>query len=81
MSDIGLPGFILLIVVALLLFGPKKLPELGNAFGRTLREFRKGASELMSEGERRPEPGPRSAAAPEPIEAVQPTESKKELPE
>jgi sec-independent protein translocase protein TatA len=36
----GLAGWILILIVALLLFGPKKLPELGQAVGKTLREFK-----------------------------------------
>lgn len=40
---------ILIILVALLLFGPSKLPELGRAFGRTLNEFKKGAKDVMSD--------------------------------
>ena len=52
MSGIGVTGFILLIIVALLLFGPSKLPELGRAFGRTLREFKLGAREIMDDVER-----------------------------
>jgi len=42
-------GIILIILVALLLFGPSKLPELGRAFGRTLHEFKKGAKEIMND--------------------------------
>ncbi len=42
---------VLIILVALLLFGPKKLPELGRAFGRTLNEFKKGTKEAMSDDE------------------------------
>lgn len=49
MAQIGIPGLILILVVALLLFGPSKLPELGRAFGKTLREFKKGAREVMSD--------------------------------
>jgi len=44
-------GFILIFIVALLLFGPSKLPELGRAFGRTLREFKNGAKELLPEAD------------------------------
>lgn len=47
MASIGTTGIILLVMVALLLFGPSKLPELGRAFGRTLREFKSGSRELM----------------------------------
>ncbi|THF74741.1 twin-arginine translocase TatA/TatE family subunit [Cohnella fermenti] len=49
MSGIGATGFILLVIVALLLFGPNKLPELGKAFGKTLREFKRGANGLMDD--------------------------------
>lgn len=48
-SSIGPTGFILLAVIALLLFGPNKLPELGRAVGRTFREFKEGAREIISE--------------------------------
>jgi sec-independent protein translocase protein TatA len=63
MSGIGITGVILLVIVALLLFGPSKLPELGRAFGRTLREFRKGASELIEDGEDRKRNLPTESAA------------------
>ncbi|WP_239618789.1 twin-arginine translocase TatA/TatE family subunit [Cohnella mopanensis] len=53
MGGIGASGIILLVLIALLLFGPNKLPELGRAFGRTLREFKKGANELMDEPKER----------------------------
>lgn len=49
MSGIGISGIILLVLIALLLFGPNKLPELGRAFGRTLREFKKGANDLIDD--------------------------------
>ncbi|HEX7057240.1 MAG TPA: twin-arginine translocase TatA/TatE family subunit [Bacilli bacterium] len=55
MGDLFAPSHILLIlIVVLLLFGPKKLPELGRAFGKTLREFKNGASGLMSDDEPSP---------------------------
>ncbi|MBB6633456.1 twin-arginine translocase TatA/TatE family subunit [Cohnella thailandensis] len=59
MGGIGATGFILLVIVALLLFGPNKLPELGKAFGKTLREFKRGANGLMEDD---------SAAAPRRVE-------------
>ncbi|WP_102346086.1 twin-arginine translocase TatA/TatE family subunit [Bacillus sp. Marseille-P3661] len=45
-SNIGIPGLILVLVIALVIFGPKKLPEIGNAFGKTLLEFKRGTKEL-----------------------------------
>lgn len=40
MANIGMPSLILILVLALIIFGPNKLPELGQAVGRTLREFK-----------------------------------------
>lgn len=49
LSNIGIPGLILIIVLALIVFGPKKLPELGRAVGQTLSEFKRSARELTSD--------------------------------
>lgn len=46
----GMVGILLIVLVGLLLFGPSKLPELGRAFGRTLREFKNGAKDIMADG-------------------------------
>ncbi|MFC5647580.1 twin-arginine translocase TatA/TatE family subunit [Paenibacillus solisilvae] len=53
MGGIGVTGFILLALIALLLFGPNKLPELGRAFGRTLKEFKAGARDIMEDNDDR----------------------------
>jgi sec-independent protein translocase protein TatA len=50
-SNIGIPGLILILVLALIIFGPSKLPELGRAFGTTLREFKKSTKELTDDME------------------------------
>lgn len=49
MSNIGVPGLILILVVALIVFGPKKLPEIGRAFGETLKEFKKSTRDLTED--------------------------------
>lgn len=49
LQNIGIPGLILILVIALVIFGPKKLPEIGRAFGSTLKEFKKSTRELVSE--------------------------------
>ncbi len=49
LSNIGVPGLILIFVIALIIFGPKKLPELGKAFGQTLREFKTSTRELTKD--------------------------------
>ncbi len=49
MFGLGTPELILILVVALIVFGPKKLPEMGRAIGRAMKEFRKGTQELTEE--------------------------------
>jgi sec-independent protein translocase protein TatA len=49
LSNIGIPGLILVLVIALIIFGPSKLPEIGRAFGRTLTEFKSAAKDLVSD--------------------------------
>lgn len=45
MLDIGAPELIIVLVVALIVLGPKRLPEMGASLGRSLREFRHAVSE------------------------------------
>ena len=47
-GSIGGPELILIFVVALLIFGPRKLPELGKTIGRGLAEFKRAANDLRS---------------------------------
>lgn len=51
LSNIGIPGLILVLVLALIIFGPAKLPELGRAAGSTLKEFKKSTRDLVSDEE------------------------------
>ncbi|XID92698.1 twin-arginine translocase TatA/TatE family subunit [Paenibacillaceae bacterium WGS1546] len=50
-GNIGIGGLILILIIALIIFGPSKLPELGRAFGRTLSEF-KSATRGMIDGDK-----------------------------
>ncbi len=43
---IGLPELAIILVVALLVFGPKKIPEIANSLGRSINEFRRGSREV-----------------------------------
>ena len=49
--DIGTPGLIVIILGALLIFGPKRLPELGEAVGKMLKEFKKSMSDITDEND------------------------------
>ncbi len=48
LQNIGIPGLILILVIALIIFGPSKLPEIGRAFGNTLKEFKKATNDLVN---------------------------------
>ncbi len=46
MGPIGIQEIVLIMVIALLVFGPRKLPELGRSIGKTLAEFRRASNEI-----------------------------------
>ncbi len=46
MFNIGLPELLIIAAIALIVFGPNKLPELARAFGRAMREFKKATEEV-----------------------------------
>lgn len=46
MPNIGAPELIIVLVIVLILFGPGRLPDIGNAVGKGIREFRKASSEI-----------------------------------
>jgi sec-independent protein translocase protein TatA len=46
MGSLGLPEIAFIFILALLIFGPKKLPEIGRTLGRGVAEFRKATNEL-----------------------------------
>jgi len=46
MFNIGIPELLIIVAIALIVFGPNKLPELAKAFGRAMREFKKATEEV-----------------------------------
>lgn len=52
MGTLGVPEMMVIFLLALVLFGPKKLPELGRTLGKALTEFRRASSDLKSSFER-----------------------------
>lgn len=53
MFGLGLPELGIIAVVAILIFGPKKIPELGNALGKTLRSFKDGVGMADDEADKK----------------------------
>jgi sec-independent protein translocase protein TatA len=48
LGSIGMPELIIIFVIALIIFGPRKLPELGRSLGKSINEFKKASNELKS---------------------------------
>ena len=48
-SNIGMPGLILILIIALIVFGPSKLPEIGKAVGSSLKEFKNATKDIMGD--------------------------------
>ena len=47
-GSIGMPELIIILVIALIIFGPRKLPELGKSLGRSLNEFKRASADLQN---------------------------------
>ena len=70
-GSLGMPELIVIFVIALVVFGPRKLPELGRSLGRGIAEFKKATNELQSslEEEIRLE---EQRSAPQAVQSTQP---------
>ncbi len=83
-GSIGMPELVIIFVIALIIFGPRKLPELGRSLGKSLSEFKRASNELkstleeeirMEEQQQRPKPTaapPTVAVSDEPVAAPAP---------
>ena len=76
-GSIGVPELIIILTIALIIFGPRKLPELGRSLGRSLNEFKRASNELRNTleeevrvDEQREEARKRAEAAKAPLEAA-----------
>ncbi|MDX1503424.1 MAG: twin-arginine translocase TatA/TatE family subunit [Thermoanaerobaculia bacterium] len=84
MGPLGLPELIFILVLALLIFGPRRLPQVGRTLGKAMGEFRRATSELTrtlnaevaleEERPRRPAPAPTPGGAATPSAAATPRE-------
>ena len=71
MFGLGMPEVILILVIALVVYGPSKLPEMGAAMGKAIREFQRNVKEPEPEpirkaaageqGDRKEEPNPKAS--------------------
>jgi sec-independent protein translocase protein TatA len=74
--NIGPMELVVILVIALIVFGPKRLPEVGRSIGRSLREFRRASDEIRGELERDPdEDEPRTDSSPSEPATSQPSPS------
>jgi TatA/E family protein of Tat protein translocase len=73
-GSIGMPELIIIFVIALVIFGPRKLPELGRSLGKSLSEFKRASNELKStlEEEIRLDEQRTTLESPKPTAAPQP---------
>jgi sec-independent protein translocase protein TatA len=71
MFGLHMPELIIILVVALLIFGPKKLPEMGSAIGRSIKEFRKGMNEITQPKEDPEEVKEAEARKVSPLESIE----------
>lgn len=74
-GPLGLPEVLIILVVVLLIFGPKKLPELAKGLGQSVREFRKGMKEMGKEFENEAKDGAPVSASTSAAAASGPTAS------
>ncbi len=81
-GSIGMPELIIIFVIALIIFGPRKLPELGRSLGKSLAEFKRASNELKStleeeirlEEQQKTEPAKTAAAQPATVAGTPPAE-------
>jgi TatA/E family protein of Tat protein translocase len=82
-GSLGFPEILFILVLGLLIFGPKRLPEVGRTLGKGLREFRRATTDLkrsveveMSQVDLDDRPRPRAAPPPETVSPPAPVEER-----
>jgi sec-independent protein translocase protein TatA len=70
MGNLGMPEILIILVIALIIFGPRKLPELGKSLGHGLAQFRKASDDFKRQWEEEVEIEKRRLDAPPAVEAA-----------
>lgn len=70
---LGFGEILVILVLALLFFGPSKLPQLGSSLGEAIKGFKKGLNELHADDDAKPSAGTNGASAQTPTKAPPPT--------
>jgi TatA/E family protein of Tat protein translocase len=83
-GPLGVPELLFILVLALLIFGPKRLPEVGRTLGKAMGEFRRATTDLkrsieteinLAEDKRSPASEPKPAQPAEPARTAEPTKT------
>ena len=75
---IGLPEMAVILVLALLIFGPKKLPEIGRSLGKAIRGFQQASSEFENEFKREAQQLEQAVKTPSPVKSAEVAANKPE---
>ena len=75
MGNLGMPEILMILVIALIIFGPRKLPELGKSLGHGLAQFRKASDDFKRQWEEEVEVEKRRIDAPPAVEAARSAEA------
>lgn len=74
MGSLGMPEILMILVIALIIFGPRKLPELGKTLGQSLAHFRKASEDFKRQWEDEVDLEKRRLDAPPPAESIRESE-------
>ncbi len=81
MGSLGMPEILMILVIALIVFGPRKLPQVGKSIGQSLAQFRRASEDFKRQWEDEVEKETRLFDSPSPAPVERPTYSRSATPE